>query len=358
MPDRAKQGQWLVLVVATAAAVYLCWKMVQPFVNVLLWAVVLTIVSAPVYSFLLRKTRKPALSALVSILAVVLAFVLPLGLAVGAVVAQAGDLATTGPAKLQALLADPVQGAKLQELLDRVQPYVDVRKYVTSEALSGYAGKISGIAVQKSLSVLGGALGVLVNAILVIFTMFYLLRDGHAITERLPDVLPLERSRASAILRRTVEIVKASVFGVVLIAVIQGAMGGVMFAVLGVPSPVLWGMLMVLAAMIPLAGTALVWAPAALFLGLTGHWGKAIILVLWGALAIGMVDNLLRPRMVGKRIQMHDLLVFFSVLGGIQAFGLLGVLLGPVVLALATGLLDVLMTGGATEPLEDVSEES
>ncbi len=349
MRDRAKQGQWLVLVVATAAAIYLCWRMVQPFVNVLLWAAVLTIVSAPVYAFVARKSKRPGLAALVAILVVILAFVLPLGLAVGAIVAQAGELARTGPAKLQAVLADPVQGARLQAFLDRVEPYVDLRKYTSSEALSGYAEEISGVVLQKSLSVIGGALGVLVNFILVIFTMFYLLRDGRAIADRLPDVLPLERSRSLEITRRTVEIVKASVFGVVVIAVIQGVMGGVGFAILGVPSPVLWGALMVLAAMIPVFGTALVWAPAALFLALTGHPVKALILVLWGAVAIGMVDNLLRPSMVGKRIRMHELLVFFSVLGGIQAFGILGVLLGPVVLALATGLLDALMSGVSDE---------
>ena len=343
MRDRAKQGQWLVLVVATAAAVYLCWRMLQPFVNVLLWAAVLSIVSAPVYTFVAAKTRKPGFAAVVSILAVILAFVLPLGLAVGAIVAQAGDLAQTGPARLQALLADPVQGARLQAFVERLEPYVDLKAYTSAEALTGYAERISGAVLQRGLSVIGGALGVLVSVILVIFTMFYLLRDGRAIAERLPDMLPLERPQAIEIMRRTVEIVKASVFGVVVIALIQGAMGGAMFAVLGVPSAVLWGALMVLAAMIPVAGTGLVWAPAALFLGLTGHWGKAVVLVLWGALAIGLVDNLLRPRMVGKRIKMHDLLVFFSVLGGLQAFGILGVLLGPVVLALATGLLDVLM---------------
>lgn len=351
MRDRAKQGRWLLLVVATAAAVYLCWKMLQPFVNVLLWAAVLTIVSAPVFSFVAAKTRKPGLAALVSIFVVILAFVLPLGLAVGAIVAQAGELAETGPARIQALLADPVQGARLQAFVDRLEPYVDLRKYTSAEALTGYAERISGVVLQRGLSVIGGALGVLVNFILMIFTMFYLLRDGRVIAERLPDVLPLERGRALEIMQRTVEIVKASVFGVVVIAVIQGVMGGAMFAVLGVPSAVLWGALMVLAAMIPLAGTGLVWAPAALFLGLTGHWGKAVVLVFWGAVVIGMVDNFLRPRLVGKRIKMHDLLVFFSVLGGIQAFGILGVLLGPVVLALATGLLDVLMSGDETPEL-------
>jgi len=116
-------------------------------------------------------------------------------------------------------------------------------------------------------------------------------------------------------------------------------LGGLAFWVLGLPSALLWGVLMTLLSMIPMTGSWLVWIPAALYLVATGHWVKAIILVAWGALVVGTIDNFLRPRLVGKRAHLHELLVFFSVLGGLRLFGLLGLVLGPVVLAIAIALL-------------------
>ena len=141
-------------------------------------------------------------------------------------------------------------------------------------------------------------------------------------------------------MQRTGEIVSASVYGVVVIAVVQGTLGGLMFWVLGLPSPLVWGVVMIVLSTIPMLGTFLVWVPAAIFLAVTGHLVKALVLTFWGAVVIGMADNLLRPRLVGDRAQMHELLIFFSVLGGLQVFGVLGILLGPVVVAIGLSLLE------------------
>jgi predicted PurR-regulated permease PerM len=123
---------------------------------------------------------------------------------------------------------------------------------------------------------------------------------------------------------------------------VQGTLGGLAFAALGLPSPVVWGVVMFFLSMIPMVGSAVIWAPTAIYLAMSGHWGKALALALWGALVIGTVDNFLRPKLVGERARLHELLIFFSVLGGLQIWGPLGLVLGPVMIAITLALFDII----------------
>jgi predicted PurR-regulated permease PerM len=150
-------------------------------------------------------------------------------------------------------------------------------------------------------------------------------------------------------------VISASVYGVIVISAIQGFLGGLAFAVLRIPSPLLWGVVMFLLSMIPMAGAAIVWGPAALYLFFTGHWIKAILLVIWGGGVIGMIDNVLRPRLVGERTKLHELLIFFSVLGGLQVFGVLGLVVGPVVFAIALALLEIFRQSEAQREAERIA---
>ncbi|HEX4899985.1 MAG TPA: AI-2E family transporter, partial [Pyrinomonadaceae bacterium] len=192
----------------------------------------------------------------------------------------------------------------------------------------------------QSLGLVGNIIGAIVKAFFVIITMYYLFRDGDRIVLALPGVLPLSNNQSEAILARIRQVVSASVYGVVTIAMIQGLLGGLAFWILGVPSPVLWGTLLAFVCMIPIAGSFMVWLPAAIYLVVTGHWTKAILLTIWGALVISTIDNFLRPKLISNQTKLHELLVLFSVLGGISVFGLLGIVLGPVVLAITLGLLE------------------
>jgi predicted PurR-regulated permease PerM len=159
---------------------------------------------------------------------------------------------------------------------------------------------------------------------------------------KIPDLLPLERSQSEGLLRRVRDVIDGSIYGVLVVALIQGGLGGLTFWILGIPSPVLWGLVMAVASMIPLLGTASVWVPGALYLLLTGSWGKAIILAAFGGLVISSIDNFLRPKLVGDRIRLSELVMFFSVLGGLQLFGVLGIVVGPVIFAIAGSLSDTL----------------
>jgi predicted PurR-regulated permease PerM len=152
---------------------------------------------------------------------------------------------------------------------------------------------------------------------------------------------------------RTREVIDASVYGVITIAIIQGTLGGLAFWVLGIRSAIIWAVVMTFLSMVPMLGAFIVWVPAAIYLAITGQVMKAVLLALWGTLVIGMIDNFLRPKLVGSRTRLHELLIFFAVLGGLNVFGVLGVVLGPVVLAVTLSLLDVYKAAGkSTGPSE------
>ena len=168
--------------------------------------------------------------------------------------------------------------------------------------------------------------------------------------------MPVENRKANEIFLRTSDVISASVYGVLVIATIQGVLGGLAFWVAGLPSALLWGVVMIFLSMIPMAGAFIVWVPAAIYLFATGEWGWGIFLTIWGALVIGSIDNFLRPKLVGERTRLHELLIFFSVLGGLQVFGVIGLVLGPVIVALTLALVDVLRHADDTTP--EIDEQS
>jgi predicted PurR-regulated permease PerM len=348
--------RWIGLLLATFVALYLCWKMLQPFVEVVLWAVVLVIVFFPVHRRILARVGSPGWSAVLSCLLVIFAILVPLTLLTFAVVNEIGNFAqmlqpkpdgTGGAAGTAAGLLDP-NHPYLGPAVRWVSQYYDLSKLASQEFIAERLKGVSGAIASRTLGFVGGAVGFIVEVFFVIFTMYYLFRDGERLRAAAYDMMPLSGPQAREILDRTGEVIGASVYGVLVIAVIQGVLGGLAFWVLGLPSPLLWGVVMVFLSMIPMLGAFIVWVPAALYLALTGDWVKAIILAVWGALVIGSVDNFLRPKLVGERTRLHELLIFFSVLGGLQVFGVLGIVLGPVIVAITIALLDVLRHADGT----------
>jgi predicted PurR-regulated permease PerM len=335
--------RWLAVLVITAIALYLCWRMLEPFLSVLLWATVLVIIFYPLYERLVEKTRRPSISAILSILLIMIAVIMPVVLISLAVANELSQLVNNLQAAGQKLMSNPVQSERIHKLLSMLQPYVNI------ENLKDPISKISQTALKGTINVVGGVLGAVVKVFFILFAMYYLFRDGEKIARKLPDQIPLEHDRAVRILNHTREIISASVYGVLVIAIIQGTLGGLMFWFLGIPSSLVWGVLMTLLSTIPMAGAFIVWVPAAIILALSGHWTQAIIMTLWGSLVIGSIDNFMRPKLVGQKARMHELVIFFSVLGGLSVFGVLGILLGPVIVAITIALLEVL--GETSEPI-------
>lgn len=342
--QQARQARWLALLAITTIALYLCWRMLQPFVDVLIWAVVLVLVFHPAHRQIATKLRRPALSALLSTVLVLATVVAPLVLLGSALVRELSSVATTE--SMKGFLDHPVDSPAVQRVLAFLQRYVDVDQLFSPEAIRNGLTKVSQAVVTQTAGVVGGVLGFVMKAFFVMFTMFYLFRDGDIAAARLRDMLPVDGATAHELLVRTSDTVTASVYGVFVIAIIQGTLGGLMFWFLGMPSALLWGVVMTVFSAIPMLGAFVVWVPAAIYLAVTGAVAKAIALTVWGAVVIGLVDNFLRPRLVGHKTRMHDLLIFFSVLGGLQVFGMMGLLIGPVIVAITMGLIDLYRRSG------------
>ena len=334
--DRRDQARWIILLAALAGALYLCWLMLKPFIGVLLWAAVLTMSFEPVHRRILERTRSPNLSALLACLFVVLAIGVPAGLLTWAIIHELSPALSGVEAGLTDLLSphSPITGPAIVWLGE----HVDIEKFraQSSEQLGGLGTALA----SRTIGIVGSVLGTFIQGLFVVFVMYYLFRDGKQVRAALSSAIPLRHRQTYGIFMRTREVVSASVYGVLVISAVQGALGGLAFWVLGLPAAVLWSVAMMFLSLIPMTGAFIVWIPAAIYLAVTGSWIKATILALWGVFVISLVDNFLRPKLVGERAKLHELFIFFAVLGGLHVFGLLGIVLGPVVLAIALALFD------------------
>ena len=347
MKRQINQARWIAILAATTIALYLCWLMLRPFIGVLEWAAVLVIVFYPIHKVLARKIKRRGFSALLSSLLVVLIVVAPVMLISIALANELAHAARELPLKVASVME--TQGP----LTARVSQWMD--KYATFDTSSSQQFvaqqlKDAGTALLgQTLGMVGNIVSGVLKAFLVIFVMYYLFRDSDKILQALPLVLPLKRAQSEVIIARVGQVVSASVYGVVAIAMIQGLLGGLAFWALGVPSPILWAVVMTFVCMIPIAGSFMVWIPLSVYLMLENEWIKAISLMLWGGLIVSTVDNFLRPKLIKNKTKLHELFVFFSVLGGMRLFGLLGIVLGPVLLAITLGLLDTFRLTGSSE---------
>jgi predicted PurR-regulated permease PerM len=175
----------------------------------------------------------------------------------------------------------------------------------------------------------------------MLYLLFFLLRDGSALSKRIQDALPLRAEQERELFRKFATVIRATIKGSILVAALQGALGGLIFWLLGLHAPVLWGVVMGLLALLPALGAALVWVPAAIYLLATGSIWEGIVLLAFGAFVIGLVDNILRPLLVGKDTKMPDYVVLISTLGGLATFGLNGFVVGPVIAAMFIAAWDI-----------------
>src|SRR5687768_5249718 len=351
MSDRPT-GRSLGLLVIFAIAAYLCWIVIRPFVGVLMWAIVLVVVFYPAHRRLVAWTGNAGTAAALSTLLVILTILLPV---IGVTFAVAREL-RGAVEHVQGGLGQILDIPAIQPLVRWLGQYVDLQSLRSSEYIADHLQGWSAAIAGPTLMFVGGVLNALVQTLLVVFTMFYFFRDAEPLRDALYDIVPLEYEQSNDILLRTRDVIGATIYGVLAISAIQGILGFFIFFLLGLPSPLLWGVVMFLMSMIPMAGAFVVWVPAALYLLLTGSYVKAIVLAVWGVLVIGSIDNFLSPRLVGGRARLHELLIFFSVLGGLQVFGVLGLVIGPVLAAITLALIEVVRQ--ANRPVAETRQET
>jgi predicted PurR-regulated permease PerM len=342
-PDRLTVAplvmKWSVFLAAAGVVVYLCLLILRPFFGVFAWSAVLAITCSPFHQRLVRRNGRVALSAAITSTLMVLAVLVPLLFIGGVAVKQ---LLAVGDSLRQALLDPAGMSRRVMAALAPLTQRLGLDPDAIVAWVSAHASEWVAGAGQHTMSAAAGVGGAALSFALIAVGTFLLLRHGETLVATIPDLLPFERTRSEALLVRVRDVVHASMYGVVTIATIQGVLCGGMFWLLGIPAAALWGLVTVFASMVPFVGTAAVWVPGTVYLLMIGAWPKAIVLAVWGAAVVSSVDNVLRPRLVAGRVRLSGLAMFVAMLGGLQAFGALGIILGPVLFATAAAILDVL----------------
>jgi len=311
----------------------LLW-LAAPLVPALTWSGTLAIVVAPFYRRLSFRRRHPHVTAGALVLALTLLVVGPVLLLGLSAATQVRDVAQSVQESVKSdrwpsMLQQHPRAARLVELL---QDRVDVQGQLEAAAAE----------VGKALpAFVGGSIWILVQLLIMLFLFFYFVRDCDPILDWLKRVIPLTPKEIPVLFDRVHGVVHAVVVGHLFTSSLQGFLGGAMMAFLGLPMPILWGSVMALFSLVPTLGAPVVWIPAAVMLAVQGSWGKAVILTLWGAFVIGLIDNVLYPVLVGQRLTLHPVPIFLAFLGGVVLFGVSGLVLGPLILTVAWTLLEI-----------------
>ena len=317
--------------------IYLVFRIVEPFLEPLAWSGVLAIFFYPVHERILRRLR-PNSAALVSTLGVTLLLIVPALVVLVYTARQAID----ATARLQDTLMDPEKAlpshalAWIRHQLPQAWQSTDF-----SQPLRQGAERIATFLASRLAGLVKNLFNFVVDLFIVIFALFFMFRDGDEIVRGASHLLPFDESIQEEMLRESRDLIFASVAVALVIAALQGALGGLAFTVGGISSPIFWAVLIAFFSLVPVVGSALIWVPGALFLAFGGHWGKAIaVLVICGGVA-GLADNIVRPLLLRNRTHLNELLLFLGVLGGLEVFGLLGLVIGPTILAAAMGVFRV-----------------
>ena len=340
---------FLILVIVVSVA--FLWILL-PFYGTVLWGAILAIVFRPLYREVLRAMpKRPGLAAFITVVLVLVLVILPLTLLGGLLVQEAvstyeriqsGEL-NVGRFYQQVLGALPDWAVRFLERfgltsLGRIE-----------ERLSDLLTRSAQLLATKALDLGQNAASFIVSLFVMLYLLFFLLRDSEKLTQKIRNAVPLRNEHQKNLAERFSTVARATLKGNLVVALVQGALGGLILWVLGVRAPVLWGTLMAVLSLLPLVGVGVVWVPVAIWFLATGAVAKGIILIVFGVLVIGLVDNILRPVLVGKDTRMPDYVVLISTLGGLAAFGLNGFVLGPLIAALFISVWDTVAISRAND---------
>jgi predicted PurR-regulated permease PerM len=321
---------FLILVFLVTAAFF---GLIKDFMLAVFWAIVLAILFHSTYRFIGIKLKgRKNIAAGLTLLSILLLVIIPLTFLAITLVNESIDV-------YQQIQDGDVN---IQERIDRFQTQIpEVERYlerfgIETEKIRESIGEAVASATQnlagKAIGITQNVFGFVIQFFLMLYILFFFLRDGRRLIHQLIWVLPLGDENERKLLNRFASVARATVKGSLIVALVQGTIGGLLFWAVGIPAAVLWGFFMTILSLLPV-GSGLVWGPAAIILFTQGQVGKAIAILIVGALVIGLVDNLLRPRLVGNDTKMPDYLILLSTLGGLAWFGLSGFVLGPIIAA-------------------------
>ncbi len=317
---------------------WLAWRIVQPFLVEIAWAVVLAICLDPVRVRLLPRLG-PTRTAVALTLAVVVLLVIPVVFVGTAVVTEGGPAVRYLEAQLRTEGGAASWFHRGWEWVRERAPFLPPEQEAIAR-VTGSVGKAAEFLAGQAGGLLKGVANFLFSLVITLAVLFFMVRDGASFQGAIRRVLPFGSEQNDRLLALTSDLVSASVTATLAIAALQGLIGGATFALLGIDGWVLWGAMMGILALLPLVGATLVWLPAAVWLALSGSLVKGIVLAAVGVLVLGNVDNVVRPFLLSGKSQMNTLVLIISLMGGVSAFGFIGIVVGPLVAALLTALVE------------------
>ncbi|MDD2705409.1 MAG: AI-2E family transporter [Acidocella sp.] len=330
LPDIEHQNASRISLLTLAAAIIgglvICALLAVPFFGALTWAFTLAVLFSPIQEYLEKKLHYSGIAAIVTVLVAIIVVAAPTALVVERLVHGA----ISSAAFIQSKLASGT--LQLPPAVGWIEQQID---------LPGILNQLISVLSNAGASFVRGSFTQGIEILLTFYILFYFLRDRHTVSNVLRDILPLTPEETGQFFRRMIDTVHAIVYGTLMVAMLQGALAGLMFWALGLPAPLFWGVAMSLLSIIPVLGAFVVWIPEAVYLALEGHEVKAVVLALWGALVVGEVDNIVRPILVGNRLKLHTVPTFIAIIGGLILFGAPGFVLGPMAVTVTLFLLSV-----------------
>ncbi|WP_417622003.1 AI-2E family transporter [Parasphingorhabdus sp.] len=322
----------VILIAGVFAGLIVCYFIAAPFLPAIVWSVTLALLFMPLQVRLEKWVRSPSLAACLAVMLAALLVVVPSVIISGLLLNEAMRGAVH-----MAEIVNPDTWTRMAEDNDMLAPVVSqISGWVD---LTGLLDNLASSLSAWSGSFIQGSIKGLITMLVTFFFLFYFLRDRGNVIGQLEAMLPFTESEFAVLTGRVSDTIYASVYGTMVVATVQGALGGLMFWWLGLPSPFFWGFIMGLLAIVPFLGAFVVWVPAAVILAVSGDLISAIILALWGTIVVGLIDNIIYPILVGGRLRLHSAVSFVAILGGLVLFGPSGVVLGPLIFAVSQSLL-------------------
>lgn len=333
------------LLACLLVALYYLLILLAPFSTVLVFAAVLATAFHPVYRAIGTRIKNEAVSSLLTCLLIILLIVIPFIVLIFLLAGEAVNLYILLQHKLGQGFLDSLfqwqHSGPVYDWYTRVFPGFDPSSWDITGQITAFVKDFSGILLSRVQSFVTGILGFFVNFLIMIFAMFYFIKDGSIIVKKIMALSPLPEPYERKLFTRLKTMINATLYGIFFTAIIQGFLGGIGFAIAGISQPILWGTVMSFFALAPYVGTAFIWVPAVLILLFTGSFGAGIFLLIWSILLVSSIDNFLKPYLIGASAKTYSLLTFLCVIGGIYVWGFPGLVLGPLVLTLLIAMSEI-----------------
>jgi predicted PurR-regulated permease PerM len=331
------------LVVVLLFSLYMTYNILRPFAHTIIFAIILASMFYPLHTWLARLCRgRNSLAALISILVITFVIVLPLLVFSLALISQAVQSIN--------LVNDWIRAGNLQKIMEDTRivtytawlqehaPFIDLQKLDIQGNILQFSKNFGQFLLSQGANFLGDMLGVVARFFIMMFIIYFLLRDGSQMVDKIKYLAPLREDQEDRIIERIRAVARSALLGSFLVALGQGVSGGIGLSMVGIPG-FFWGAMMGFTSLIPLIGTALIWVPAVIYLALLAKWKSMVFLVLWCVLVVGSFDNFLRPYLMKGQAGMSPFYIFLAIIGGVQYFGLPGIVYGPLILTFAMVML-------------------